>query len=151
MAFLGRLFRWIRRVPLGSESPSVRPIPVPVEIRRIDLSTLKEGDRVVHRQFQMGTILEVTPQHVVVQFDAHGQRTLSIAHVRLYEPPEGMEQSNQSVGKEAWHGWMREQRRLEYEREFPYDNPKTNAPVERISRSSPTVSGGLPSLGKKRR
>jgi hypothetical protein len=40
------------------------------------------------------------------------------------------------------------QRRTEYEKEFPYDKPEP--PVERLSRRSPTVSGGLPSLGKRK-
>jgi Protein of unknown function (DUF4236) len=40
------------------------------------------------------------------------------------------------------------QRRAEYEKEFPYDKPEP--PVERLSRRSPTVSGGLPSLGKRK-
>lgn len=40
-------------------------------------------------------------------------------------------------------------RRAAYEREFPYDKPTQSD--ERLSRRSPTVSGGLPSLGKRRR
>jgi hypothetical protein len=41
-----------------------------------------------------------------------------------------------------------QQRRAEYEKEFPYDPAKP--PDERLGRRSPTVSGGLPSLGKRR-
>lgn len=42
-------------------------------------------------------------------------------------------------------------KQVEYERECPYepaDRPKR--PVERLSRGGPAVSGGLPSLGKRR-
>jgi len=150
MTILGRLVRWIRRAALGAESRPERPAPVPVAIRRIDLAALKEGDRVLHRQFQTGTILEINAEHIIVQFDLHGRRTLSRAHVRLYSPSEGDDRPGASVLAEMWHQQIRDHRRHEYEREFPYDDPETNAPVDRLSRRSPTVSGGLPSLGKKR-
>jgi hypothetical protein len=39
-------------------------------------------------------------------------------------------------------------RRADYEKEFPYDEPKPAD--ERLPRGGPTVSGGLPSLGKRR-
>lgn len=42
--------------------------------------------------------------------------------------------------------------RGEYEKEFPYEEPPRPLPdVARVSRRGPTVSGGLPSLNKRRR
>jgi len=39
--------------------------------------------------------------------------------------------------------------RADYEKEFPYDKPSAEG-HERIHRRGPVVSGGLPTLGKRR-
>ena len=37
-----------------------------------------------------------------------------------------------------------------YEHQCPYEEPNVDSSIERLSRRSPMVSGGLPSLGKRR-
>jgi hypothetical protein len=45
----------------------------------------------------------------------------------------------------------REVRRREaYEKAFPYEEARQQPPVERVGNRGPEVSGGLPSLGKRR-
>ena len=46
------------------------------------------GDRVVHRTFGRGTVLEADDQHIVVHFDDQGRRTMSTRHVVLTEAGE---------------------------------------------------------------
>ena len=43
-----------------------------------------------------------------------------------------------------------ERRRADYEKEFPYEQPRQQPPVEWVGNKGPEVPGGLPSLGKRR-
>lgn len=118
---------------------------------RIEISSVSEGDRVWHQKFYTGTVLEVDDQHLLIDFDLTGLRKFSSSHVLLYPPPaEGVRPLRSSLN-EFYHQQRRERLRANYEHDFPYDSPpETKGPVERLSRRSPTVSGGLPSLGKRR-
>jgi hypothetical protein len=117
----------------------------------IDATALNKGDRVRHETFQSGTVLALDHQHIVIDFDIHGRRTLSSAHVRLYSARSADAMPLAAAIRQVNYEHLQERHRADYEREFPYDEPPDRkGPVERLSRRSPTVSGGLPSLGKRR-
>jgi len=63
---------------------------------------------------------------------------------RAPSPPRPM-----SAAEQAQRALKDAKLRADYEKEFPYDKPSAEG-HERIHRRGPVVSGGLPTLGKRR-